>query len=657
MDLKQELQKQITQLNIWTKAYDEGYPMVSDKEWDEAYFQLMKLEAESGIYLPDSPTQTISFQVMSQLEKVTHNHPMLSLAKTKDVNEVASFVGNQDYIAMCKMDGLTCSLRYMNGKLISAETRGNGMVGENILHNALVIPSIPKKIPYQEELVVDGEIICTYEDFETFSNEYKNPRNFAAGSIRLLDSEECAKRKLTFVAWDVIKGFDGIDGLNNCFQQLIQMNFETVPFTIVHDSVGIADDIAVIKLYAEGKQYPIDGVVFKFRSRSYGKKLGKTEHHFKNAIAYKFYDETYETRVKQIEWTMGRTGVLTPVAVFEPIDIDGSTVERASVHNLSVLQELGLKYQGQRIEVFKANQIIPQIAKVYDYEYDCASIVGMEIPDTCPICGGKTEIVHTDTSIVLKCGNPTCSGKLINHLDHYCGKKGMDIKGLSKATLEKLIDWGWVSCIGDLYTLTQHKTEWMNKAGFGEKSVHKILNAIEQSKDCELWQFISALGIPLIGSTYAKEIAKHEHDFCNIREDIESHYDFTKWDGFGDEMCAALWNFDYTEADKLGIQGCLNIHNSFWRDNSHPSTTTSVVYPLDGLNIVITGKLVHYKNRDALKAEIEARGGKVVGSISSKTNYLINNDSQSTSAKNKAAIAAGIPILTEEEFEKKFFDI
>ncbi len=652
MTLKEEIQERITQLNIWTKAYDEGHPMISDKEWDEAYFQLVKLEEQSGIYLPDSPTQSINFQVVSQLEKATHNHPMLSLDKTKDMAEVEAFVGNQDYITMCKMDGLTCSLRYMNGKLISAETRGNGIIGENILHNALIIPSIPKKIPYQEELIVDGEIICTYEDFKSFSDEYKNPRNFAAGSIRLLDPKECAKRNLTFVAWDVIKGFDNIDGLNDCFKELLEMNFKVVPFTILHD--GIQDDINIIKLFAETNYYPIDGIVFKFRSRSYGKQLGKTEHHFKNAIAYKFYDETYETRVKRIEWTMGRTGVLTPVAVFDPIDIDGSTVERASLHNLSVLKELGLRYQDQKVEVFKANQIIPQIAKVYDYEEEIASIDGMEIPKVCPICGGKTEIVHTDTSIVLKCSNPTCDGKLINRLDHYCGKKGMDIKGLSKATLEKLIDWGWVSNILDLYSLSDFKQEWISKPGFGEKSVNNILNAIETSKECELWQFISAIGIPLIGSTYAKEIAKHKCDYSTIREDIKNHFDFTEWDGFGFEMCNALWHFNYTEADTLGIQGCLNIKNSLWNDGTINSTTTM---SLEGLNIAITGKLLKYKNRDALKAEIESRGGKVVSSVSSKTNYLINNDSKSSSAKNKAAVIAGIPILTEEEFGRKFFDI
>lgn len=651
MNLFKEIQMQIEQLNMWTKAYDEGKPLVSDEEWDNAYFNLAKLEEESGIYLPDSPTQSIDYQVVSKLQKVTHNHPMLSLDKTKSIDEVNTFIGDKDYIAMCKMDGLTCSLRYVDGVLVSAETRGNGTVGEDILHNAKVIHSIPNKINYKDELIVDGEIICTYDDFEAFSTEYKNPRNFAAGSIRLLDSKECAKRKLTFVAWDVIKGFEDTDGLNECFMRLMELNFKIVPFTIMHDSVGVQNDINVIKLFAKAKQYPIDGVVFKFRSRSYGKRLGKTEHHFKNAIAYKFYDETYLSKVKYIEWTMGRTGILTPVAVFEPIDIDGSTVERASLHNLSVLKESNLRYRGQYIEVYKANQIIPQIAKVFDYDYDTASVSGMEIPDTCPICGGKTEVIYTDTSAILKCSNPQCSGKLINRLDHYCGKKGLDIKGLSKATLEKLIDWGWVTNITSLYSLKDFESEWVDKPGFGAKSVSNILNAIENSKSCELWQFISALGIPLIGSTYAKQIAQNIKTYSDFRQKILDHFDFSEWNGFGYEMAKALWTFDFSEADKLN-QDILIIHNSYQEEGRKESNKDS----LKDMNIVITGKLSHYKNRDALKEDIERYGGKVSGSVNGKTSYLINNDNKSTSAKNKAAIAAGIPILTEEEFIEKFFD-
>ena len=651
MDLLEEIKKQVEQLNLWTKAYDEGNPLVSDKEWDDAYFNLAKMERENNIYLSNSPTQSIDYQVVSKLEKVKHNHPMLSLDKTKDPEEVNTFISQKDYIAMCKMDGLTCSLRYVNGTLVSAETRGNGDIGENILHNALTIKSIPHRIPYKKELIVDGEVICKKNDFIPFANEYKNPRNFAAGSIRLLDAKECAKRNLTFVAWDVIKGFDEIDGLNQCFEKLVNFNFEVVPFMIVGN---IEDNITTLKNFAEQNDYPIDGIVFKFRSRGYGKKLGRTEHHFKNAIAYKFYDETYLTKVKKIEWTMGRTGILTPVAVFEPIDIDGSTVERASLHNLSILGDLGLKYKDQTVEVFKANQIIPQIKKVYPIENEDASTEGMEIPTICPICGGEAKVVNTDTSIVLKCMNPLCDGKLINRLDHFCGKKGMDIKGLSKATLNKLINWGWINDIDGVYSLSNFETEWKNKSGFGDKSVTNILNAIEKSKHCELWQFISALSIPLIGSTYAKQIAQKIETYTEFRQKIINHFDFSEWYGFGVEMANAIAAFDFSEADKLE-QNILMVHNSYWEKEKEDNNNSK--NSLENINIVITGKLIHYKNRDALKAEIEEHGGKVTGSVSGKTDYLINNDSKSTSAKNKAAIAAGVPILTEEEFINKFFDI
>lgn len=350
----------VDRLNYLTKKYDEGHPEVSDKEWDELYFKLVKMEAESGTRLDDSPTSAINYQVVNELKKVEHNHKMLSLDKTKDIEEVKKFLGkDNDYVAMCKMDGLTCSLRYLNGKLVSAETRGNGLIGEDILHNALVIPSIPKTIQYQDELIVDGEIICTYEDFKPFSDTYKNPRNFAAGSIRLLDSKECAQRNLTFVAWDVIKGFPND---NNVYSRLLLLTFEG--FGIVPFEKGPVEHcIDCLTETAKDLSYPIDGIVFKFDDIEFGQQQGETAHHFKNAIAYKFYDETYPTKLQDIEWSMGRTGVLTPVAIFDSVDIDGSTVERASLHNISILREtLGTKpFKGQKIMVSKINMIIPQI--------------------------------------------------------------------------------------------------------------------------------------------------------------------------------------------------------------------------------------------------------------------------------------------------------
>lgn len=344
-------------LNENTKYYDEGKPRITDKQWDESYFELQKLEAETGLIYPDSPTQSISYQVVNNLEKITHSHQMLSLAKTKDIDEVISFLGKEDYLMMCKMDGLTCSLTYEDGNLISAETRGNGQVGENIFHNALVLPSIPKSIGYKERLVIDGEIISTYYNFENFSNQYKNPRNFASGSIRLLDSAECSKRGIEFVAWDIIEGLNN-HNLSTNLSQLELMGFTVVPF--IKNSV----DVEQIKSIAEFYSYPIDGAVFKFDNISYGKSLGQTAHHFKNAIAYKFYDETYETELIDIEWSMGRTGILTPIAIFNPVEIEGSIIERCSLFNLSVLEEkLGKPYVGQKLWISKRNMVIPYIEK------------------------------------------------------------------------------------------------------------------------------------------------------------------------------------------------------------------------------------------------------------------------------------------------------
>lgn len=640
----------VTELNKATVAYDKGEPIMSDKEWDDLYFELQSLEKKYGQSLENSPTRKIHFEKVSELKKVKHSHPMLSLDKTKDIDVIKSFFGNQDRIAMCKMDGLTCSLTYENGRLVSAETRGDGAVGEDITHNALVIPSIPNRINYSERLVIDGEIVCTYYDFENFKDEYKNPRNFASGSIRLLDSKECANRKLTFVAWDIIEGMSG-KLLTENLQELDKLGFNVVPITI-SDTVEVQID--TIKDFAKVFGFPIDGVVFKFNDIEYGKSLGATDHHFKNAIAYKFYDDTYSTRLKTIQWTMGRTGVLTPVAVFEPVEIDGTTVERASLHNYSVMKDVmgDCAYVGQRIEVYKANQIIPQVASAIKMSYGevvCkGGISANDNPEFCPICQGATAIITSADGIKnMVCDNPNCSGKIINQLDHYCSKKGLDIKGLSKATLEKLIDWGWVNRITDLYILDQYKDEWIKQAGFGEKSVTKILSAIEASKKCKLENFISALGIPLIGRTVSKELVKYIKDYNDFRQKVKSNYDFSNIDGFGAAINNSLLSFDYTYADFI-------YHTFLTIEEVQNDDVQSGGSSLEGMTFVITGKLKSFKNRDELKAVIESKGGKVAGSVSKNTDYLINNDNLSTTAKNKKAQELGVPIITEETFLKNF---
>ena len=360
-----EMNELVKMLNDYTKAYDEGRPQISDKEWDDLYFKLIDLEKSLGVIHPESPTNKIAFSCVSALPKVEHNHPMLSLNKTKLISDIEAFVGNKDYIAMPKMDGLTCSLLYQNGQLIRAETRGNGSIGENITHNAYVIPSIPKHIPFTEDIVIDGEIICSYDNFEKVSSDYKNPRNYAAGSIRLLDADECYNRRLTFVAWDVIKGFENYTSLSQKLTKLIETtSFRVIPFAIKMPDADISTAIDFCKAAANKLSYPIDGIVFKYDDCDYYNSLGATDHHFRGGIAYKFYDEEYETRLLNIEWSMGRTGQICPIAVFEPIDIDGTEVSRASLHNISIMEELlGKPYIGQKIWVIKSNQIIPQIIK------------------------------------------------------------------------------------------------------------------------------------------------------------------------------------------------------------------------------------------------------------------------------------------------------
>lgn len=652
-----EMTAAIRKLNNATKAYDEGNPIISDKEWDDIYFWLVEAEKYCGFKNPNSPTAKIHYSVVNELIKVKHNHEMLSLPKTKEINEVESFLNGHNFIAMAKMDGLTCSLRYLNGQLVSAETRGDGIIGEDITHNAMVIPSIPKQIDYYDELVVDGEIICTDNNFESFAKEYKNSRNFAAGSIRLLDSHECEKRKLSFIAWEIMKGLEEETTLSMKLNYLILLGFEVVTHMPSKKILPIKDYISFIQDTCKYYGLPIDGVVFKFDDIQYGKSLGKTAHHFNNAIAYKFYDELYDTNLIDIEWSMGRTGVLTPIAVFEPIEIDGATVERASLHNVSVMKDIMGEccYAGQPIKVFKANQIIPQIAFAEKMKYADVVIRGGVTVDgfsgclPCPVCGGGTSMVTSDSGTVnLVCANPQCKGKLINRLDHFCSKKGLDIKGLSKATLEKLIDWGYVNDLDDLFNLEIVRDDWMKKPGFGEKSVNKIISSIfTASQNVSLESVIAAIGIPLIGKTVSKDLAKRFKTYDNFRKHINEGFDFTQIDGYGPEMNKALLTFDYGELDFL-----VGSYMKFIEVQEEQITTEN--NSLEGKVIVITGKLKQYKNRDELKAAIEAHGGKVSGSVTKNTSYLVNNDVTSTTAKNKTAKELNIPIITEEELIKIF---
>ena len=625
-------------LNKATKAYDEGHPIMSDKEWDNLYFSI-KSEADS---------QGINYQVVSELKKVEHNHPMLSLDKTKDIEVLKSFIGNREYVVMPKYDGLSCSLLYKKGKLVRAETRGNGQVGEDITHNAMVIPSIPKIInDKSEEVIIDGEIICRNNIFQkNFSDQYSNSRNFAAGSIRLLDANECGLRGLEFWAWALIKSDFKTSSFDNNMLHLYINRFREA-WISSEDVYSIESAIEQLKSWAAHYSIPIDGVVVRYDDEEYSASLGNTAHHPRGALAFKFYDETYSTRLFNIEWTMGRMGTLTPVAIFEEIEIDGAVISRANLHNISIMKELlgDNPYQGQPIEVYRSNMIIPQIYSA-DKSEPTVPVEYFEIPEICPYCGAELTQKNENGPIVLYCNNPECESNLVVRLDHFAGKKGLDIKGLSRATLEKLINYGWISSAIDIFNLEQHRDEWIKKEGFGPRSVDKILAAIDKSKEsCELNKFISAIGIPLIGQNVAKDIAKYFSTYESFRDAVNNNYDFTQIPNFGLSKAYEIMNFDYQEADKIAE---LIIFSA-----AKPEKNLLSAH-LDGLTFVITGKLTEYKNRAELKSIIEENGGRVVETINKKTSYLINNDINSTSAKNLAAKKANIPILSEKDFKKKF---
>ena len=645
--MEMDLRELIDLLNEYTRLYDAGTPAISDKEWDDLYFQLVEREKRDGIIYPDSPTQTIHFDEVSKLDKITHSHPMLSLAKTKDMSEVESFTSKSDCIFMLKMDGLTASIRYEDGKLISAETRGNGVIGEDITHNIVHVNTVPITIPYAGTLVVDGEIICDTETFEkNFSKEFANPRNYAAGAIRRLNSKENQNSGLSFVAWDCIEGLS-CETLSDKLFKLDNLGFNTVPFLFQDKDYTIEDDFCSLKEIAKEMHYPIDGIVIKYNNCEYYQSLGNTDHHFRGGLAYKFYDEEYETKLLDISYDVSRLGILTPVAVFEPLDVDGSIIERASLHNMTIMREIlgDTPYYGEPIWVYKANMIIPQISRAEKRDYgDIIAAGGVTVGlggdygIRCPICGGLTSIIKSDSGVeVLYCDNEECPGKLAQRIDHFCGKKGLDIKGISRKTIEKLIEWGWINGIADIFRLAEHKIEWESKPGFGNASVSKILDSIDGArKSTETEAFLSALGIPLIGRTVSKEIVKYYSTWKDFRDAVGG--DWTAFDGFGPEMSKAINSFDYTEADEIAEM--LNFK----------SAEADEVTQSEGIKdktFVITGKLS--RKRDDIKAEIEHRGGKVTGSVSSKTTYLVCNDKNSTTGKSADAKRLGIPVITEEE--------
>lgn len=613
--------------------YNTGNTIMEDREFDTLVEELRNLEQETGFVMATSPTHKVGYEVKSELQKVAHNHPMLSLAKTKDWNEFIQYFCNKDVIGMLKMDGLTCSLRYINGELVSAETRGNGEIGEDILHNIKTVKTVPQKISYKDELIVDGEIICTYDDFEPFSTEYKNPRNFASGSIRLLDSNECAKRPLTFVAWNVIKGFDNENSFLRKLVLIDELGFTVVPWTSSFD--WDAKEFLVNKAKKLG--YPIDGLVGRFDDIKYGESLGTTSHHSNAAYAFKFGDETYETVLRDVEWNTTRTGIIAPVAVFDEVDLYGALTTRATLHNLSIIEQLELGV-GDTITVYRSNMVIPKI------DNNLTRSNTLKIPKTCPCCGKPTEVKYTDNSKVLMCTNPDCAAKKLARFTHFVSRKCMNIDGLSERTLEALISNNLIKNFRDIYHLNEHLDKLYTIDGMGKKSVENLLNSIEKSRDVKLENFIAALGIPNIGLSAAKAISKKfngsHYDF--VLALANDNYDFSQIDDFGEITNKSLHDWWHSKDQMVEL---LPMEVNFIIENDIGSSSN-----LNGKSFCITGSLTHYANRDALVKAIEDNGGKYVSSVSKKTNYLINNDKTSTSGKNKKAIDLSIPIISEEDF-------
>ena len=626
--------KELTELlNKASDAYyNTGNTIMEDREYDSLLEELRSLEQETGFVMMASPTHNVGYEVKSELKKIKHNHPMLSLSKTKNWNEFIRYFGSKDVIGMVKMDGITGSLRYINGELVSAETRGNGEIGEDIFHNIKTVKTVPQKIPYKDELIVDGEIICTYQDFEPFSTEYKNPRNFASGSIRLLDSNECAKRPLTFVSWNVIKGFDDENSFLRKLVLIDELGFTVVPWTSSFD--WDAKEFLVNKAKKLG--YPIDGLVGRFDDIKYGESLGATSHHSNAAYAFKFGDETYETKLRGVEWNTTRTGIIAPVAIFDEVDLDGALTTRATLHNLSIIVQLELGI-GDTITVYRSNMVIPKI------DNNLTRSNTLKIPKTCPCCGKPTEVKYTDNSKVLVCTNPDCAAKKLARFTHFVSRKCMNIDGLSERTLEALISNNLIKNFRDIYHLNEHLDKLYTIDGMGKKSVENLLNSIEKSRDVKLENFIAALGIPNIGLSAAKAISKKfngsHYDFVQA---LSSGYDFSQIDDFGEITNKSLHDWWDSKDPMVAL---LPIEVNFITDEAQNSSVN-----LNGKSFCITGGLTHYANRDALVKAIDDNGGKYVSSVSKKTDYLINNDKTSTSGKNKKAMDLNIPIISEEDF-------
>lgn len=646
---QQELTKLLKKASY--EYYNTGQPIMEDSEFDILLDELQRYEAKTGIVLAGSPTQNAGSKVAKEQTKITHEHLMLSLGKVHTVKEIEKFTGARTIVASLKLDGLSLSATYINGELTKLETRGNGEEGTDVLIHKNGINGLPLHINHHGKYVVDGECIVKLDDFnrinEKLSDEdkFSNPRNMASGSLNLLDSNISATRGLSFIVWNVIEDSeDFASTMSENFLIAEKLGFTVVPYAVLSTDIEYSLDVTLtgMKHIANEENLPIDGCVFSQNDIEYGRSLGRTSHHFNHSIAYKYADDDYETPMISISWTMGKTGVLTPTAVFETVHMEDSDVSRASLHNVSIFKALELG-KDDIVTVYKANQIIPQIRD------NLTRSNTFEIPKICPICGKETKITKDNDTEVLFCINPFCQGKLLGKLTHFVSKNAINIDGLSEQTLQKFIDLGWLTDFKSIYHLSSFKGKMYNLDGFGKKSVDKLLDNIEKSRNTTLSRFIYSLSIPSIGKSASKNIAKHfgESNIERFMSAWKSGYNFTRLDDFGEAMNISMQEYmeEYSEMLSLLIEE-FNFEDNNKETTDKPKSNAD----LSSLTFVITGSLEHYKNRDELVEVITSLGGKVSGSISAKTSYLINNDINSTSGKNKKAKELNIPIISEQDF-------
>lgn len=624
--------------------YQEDREIMSNREYDELYDELVRLEEESGTVLTGSPTVTVGYEAVDELPKEAHESPMLSLDKTKEREALRSFIGDRKTLLSWKMDGLTIVLTYRNGELYKAVTRGNGVIGEVVTNNARVFDNIPLKIPYKGELILRGEAIITYSEFEKINRQiedvdakYKNPRNLCSGSVRQLNNQITANRHVRFYAFALVRA-EQVDFENSNqkkMEWLRNQGFEVTEYRVV---TGETLDEAMEYFADKVKKndFPSDGLVALYDDIAYGESLGRTAKFPRNAYAFKWADEMADTTLEAIEWSPSRTGLINPVAIFTPVELEGTTVSRASVHNISIMRKLELGI-GDKIRVYKANMIIPQI------EENLTRSGVKDIPTCCPACGGATKIEMVNDVESLYCRNQDCPAKAIKGFTLFVSRDAMNIDGLSEATLEKFIGKGFIHNLGDIFEIGKYKDEIVTMEGFGEKSFQNLMESLEKAKKTELPRVIYALGIPNIGLANAKMICKEfAYDMEKIRHLTEE--ELARVDGIGPVIAKSFVDYFAKEGRQEKIDHLL----SHLELPEPPKTEAE--QDMQGLTFVITGSVEHFANRNEVKAEIEKRGGKVTGSVTSKTSYLINNDTTSNSSKNKKARELGIPVLSEETF-------